>query len=48
MGLLEGSIGAFQIRMWLPDEYADMAGQMVVDAQCGFGRPWPRNGYEVD
>jgi len=35
MSVLEGSIGAFQIRILVPDQYIEVARQLVVEAELG-------------
>ena len=35
MSVLEGSINAFQIRILVPDQYLDVARQIVIDAELG-------------
>lgn len=35
MSVLEGSIGAIQIRILVPDQYFEVARQLVVEAELG-------------
>jgi len=35
MSVIEGSINAFQIRIMVPDDFVDVARQLLVDAELG-------------